>query len=55
MLAFCMGVHPQLGGGGCALASTSADALPRIGAAAQGLSGAYLHKGESLLHLRAAG
>jgi len=44
MLAFCMGVHPQLGGGGCALASTSADALPPC-----------LHKGEGLLRLRAAG
>jgi len=51
MLAFCMGANARLGADGCAFATASNDALSRIGAAAQGLSGAYLHMGEGLLRL----
>jgi len=51
ILAFCMGAHLRLGAGGCAFATASDDALSHIGAAAQGLSGVYLHMGEGLLRL----
>ena len=51
MLAFCLGTHLRLGDNGCAYAHASADAVSRIGEAAQGLRGAYLHMGEGLLRL----
>ena len=51
ILAFCMGAHLRLCAGGCAFATASDDALSHIGAAAQGLSGVYLHMGEGLLRL----
>ena len=51
MLAFCMGANARLGADGCAFATASNDALSKIGAAAQGLHGAYLRMGEGLLRL----
>ena len=51
ILAFCMGAVTRLGADGCAFATAPDDALSRIGAAAQGLSGAYLRMGEGLLRL----